>query len=75
MIIAEQTLIDSRMNYANVAVVAGQGEGADRAITIVGDAEGLDSFELFVDARDIENEEDLPVRRGQKLAEVRSIHL
>jgi len=71
--VAEQTLIDSRMNYANVAVVAGQGEGVDRAITIVGDAEGLDSFELFVDARDIENEEDLPVRGGQKLAEVQEV--
>lgn len=71
--VAEQTLIDSRMNYANVAVVAGQGEGADRAITIVGDAEGLDSFELFVDARDIEDDTDLPERGQQKLAEMQEV--
>ena len=72
--IAEQTLIDSRMDYANIAVVAGQGEGVDRKIEIVGDIDkGLDSFEIFVDARDIENEEELPVRGGQKLAEVQEV--
>lgn len=72
--IAEQTLIDSRMDYANVAVVAGQGEGVDRKIEIVGDIDkGLDSFEIFVDARDIENANDLPERGQQKLAEMQEI--
>lgn len=72
--IAEQTLIDSRMNFANTAIVAGQGEGENRAIEIVGDYNnGLDSFELFVDARDIENDTDLPERGEQRLAEVQEI--
>lgn len=71
--IAEQTLVDSRMNYANVAVVAGQGEGAEREIAIVGDTEGLDSFEVFIDARDIEDADDLPERGLQKLSEVQEI--
>ncbi len=71
--IAEQKLIESRLGYANTAIVAGQGEGADREITIVGDGEGLDSFELFVDARDLENSTDLPARGEQKLAEVQEI--
>jgi len=71
--IAEQTLIDSKLNFANTAIVAGQGEGAERKIAIVGDAEGLDSFEIFVDARDIENEEELTVRGEQKLAEVQEV--
>lgn len=71
--IAEQKLIDSKLNYANTAVVAGQGEGADREITIVGDGEGLDSFELFVDARDLENATDLPRRGQQKLSETQEI--
>lgn len=67
--IAEQTFVDSKLNYANVAIVAGQGEGADRAISIVGDATGLDSYEIFVDARDIENNVDLPARGNAKLSE------
>lgn len=71
--IAEQTLIDSKLNFANTAIVAGQGEGAERKIAIVGDAEGLDSFEVFIDARDIENAEDLPERGLQKLSEVQEI--
>lgn len=71
--IAEQTLIDSKLNFANTAIVAGQGEGAERKIAIVGDAEGLDSFEVFVDARDIENEEELSARGEQKLAEVQEV--
>lgn len=71
--IAEQKLIDSKLNYANIAIVAGQGEGADRAIAIVGEAEGLDTFELFVDARDLENNADLPTRGEQKLAELQEI--
>lgn len=72
--IVEQTLIDSRLNYANTAIVAGQGEGVDRKIGIVGDIDkGLDSFEIFVDARDIENEEDLLARGEQKLAEVQEV--
>lgn len=71
--IVEQNLVESRMDYANTAIVAGQGEGVDRAIEIVGDSKGLDSFELFVDARDIEDEDDLPSRGNQKLSEMKEI--
>lgn len=71
--IAEQKLVDSKLNYANIAIVAGQGEGADRAITTIGDAEGLDRFELFVDARDLENNDYLPARGEQKLSEMQEI--
>ncbi len=71
--IAEQQLIDSKLDYRNTAIVAGQGEGVDRAISIVGDSEGLDSFETFVDARDIENDNDLSSRGEQKLSETQEI--
>ncbi|HZK00151.1 MAG TPA: siphovirus ReqiPepy6 Gp37-like family protein [Tissierellaceae bacterium] len=71
--IAEQQLIDSKLDYRNAAIVAGQGEGVDRAITIVGEGEGLDSFEIFIDARDIENDNDLPARGTQKLSETQEI--
>lgn len=52
--------VESDLDYKNVAVVAGQGEGAERRIITVGDldATGLDRRVLFVDARDIEEETD-----------------
>ena len=40
-------------NYANVARVAGEGEGQDRTIVTVGDASGLDRYEMWVDARNV----------------------
>lgn len=77
-----QSFFDSDIGYANVAYVAGQGEGEERRIVVVGDAEGLDRFELFVDARDIAEEDeegnprpeeeiiaDLEQRGREKLAE------
>lgn len=46
---------ESYLDYKNMAYVAGQGEGVDRrVITISESASGLDRYELFVDARDIE---------------------
>lgn len=47
---------DSSLDYKNVAIVAGQGEGLERKVTTVGEAKGIDRYELFVDARDVENE-------------------
>ena len=71
--IGEQTLVDSKLDYRNTAIVAGQGEGVDRAITVVGDSQGYDSFETFVDARDVENDNDLSSRGEQKLSETQEI--
>ena len=71
--IGEQKLTDSKLDYRNTAIVAGQGEGVDRAITVVGEGEGLDSFETFIDARDIEDDNDLPARGTQKLSETQEI--
>lgn len=57
-------------NYKNCAVTAGQGEGADRKIEIVGNENaGMDRYELFVDARDIENDTRLSDRGVSKLVE------
>lgn len=50
--------VESELDYKNYAVVAGQGEGADRRIVTVGDAVGADRRVLFVDARDVEEETD-----------------
>ncbi|MGR5963143.1 siphovirus ReqiPepy6 Gp37-like family protein [Bacillus paranthracis] len=61
--------IDSETNYKNVGYVAGQGQGVDRKLVTVGQSEleGFDRKEVFIDARDIENENDLPQRGKQKL--------
>ena len=55
----------------NTVVVAGQGEGADRAIAVVNDANtGLARTEMFVDARDVTDAALLPQRGQEKLAEL-----
>ena len=47
-------------DYANVAIVQGAGEGASRATVTVGltDATGADRRELYVDARDLQPDEE-----------------
>lgn len=51
-------------------IVAGQGEGADRAIEELNNgATGLNRIETFLDARDIEDDTLLPQRGQEKLAE------
>jgi hypothetical protein len=56
--------VESDYNYKNYGYIAGQGEGADRRVVEVGDAEGLSRIETFIDARDIaeqdENQQALP---------------
>ena len=42
--------------YKNVAYVGGEGEGNARKIVVVGDVEGLERREMFVDAKDIDSE-------------------
>ena len=45
--------VDDATNMANVALVAGSGEGSDRSRNVSGYAEGVDRYELYVDAKDI----------------------
>lgn len=53
----------------NCAFVGGQGEGANRSLIMVGDeADGLDRYEIFVDARDISDSSALAQRGASKLA-------
>lgn len=74
--------MESKLNYKNTAIVAGQGEGIARSIVEVGSLEGLERHEVYIDARDIsavdenqnaipqaEIEEKLAERGNQKLAE------
>ncbi len=43
--------------YKNVAIVAGEGEGKNRKRATVGDAEGIERREVYVDARDLSTNE------------------
>ncbi len=44
-------------NYANIALVAGEGEGTARKTAVVGAASGLNRYEMYVDARDVSTNE------------------
>lgn len=44
---------EDHSNLANVALIAGEGEGSERARNVSGYAEGLDRYEIYVDARDL----------------------
>jgi Siphovirus ReqiPepy6 Gp37-like protein len=54
--VLEQTYTDSNSGYKNMALVAGQGEGAARKKVLLNDElEGFERKEVFVDARDLSN--------------------
>lgn len=79
--IYSQTYTDSNDNYRNTALIAGAGEDDARKLTEISQGNGLDRYELFVDARDLsdkDGEQDIPwnqyesllIQRGnEKLAE------
>ena len=67
--VGEQKIVTSNLDYRNVAIVAGQGEGIAREVVVVGEASGMERNEVFIDARDIEDGTNLPDRGRQKLAE------
>jgi len=55
----DQEYTDSTDDLRTTALVAGEGEGIDRTVVEVGgNYSGLDRYELFVDARDLQREVD-----------------
>lgn len=67
--VKSQKVIESALDYKNAAIVAGQGEGAEREVVFIGKATGLARNEVYIDARDIEEGGNLLDRGEQKLAE------
>lgn len=64
----------SDMNYANVALVAGEGEGTARTKATFGSAAGIDRYEIFVDARDLStNENAITAAEYQIMLQTRGI--
>ena len=51
----EQEYIESTNNFKNAALIAGEGEGFNRQLVTVGEANGLNRYEMFVDARDLQS--------------------
>ncbi len=68
-----QRYVKSKINSANFAIIAGQGEGAARVIENAGAGSGLDRYETFVDARDLSTTSGLIARGNNKLASVEPI--
>lgn len=55
--VLEQDYIESIYDYKNTALVAGEGEGSQRILVAINDSiKGLERYELFVDARDLQKE-------------------
>lgn len=71
--ILSEKYTDSDVDYKNCAIIGGQGEGIDRKIEYINnELAGIDRKEMFIDARDLENEEEATnlIDRGkEKLAE------
>ena len=61
---------EDRSEYANVAIVAGEGEGTARKKATVGTASGLNRFEIWVDERNTSsNEGEITPSEYQELLE------
>lgn len=63
-------LINSKYNldsttFANVALVAGEGEGAARKRQSVGNASGLDRYEIYVEANDMSTNSEETISASQ----------
>lgn len=72
--IIKENYIESNIGYKNVGYVAGQGDGVERKIEVIGkEFTGIDRRELFIDARDIEVGVSLADRAKVKLSETQQI--
>lgn len=63
--LAKLSFAESKIDYKNVAICAGQGEGVDRTLIEVGTASGKERYEVFIDARDISNDTEDETPRSQ----------
>ncbi|WMJ81978.1 siphovirus ReqiPepy6 Gp37-like family protein [Clostridium sp. MB40-C1] len=61
--ILEQEYMDSLNNYRNTTLIAGAGEGSTRKLTSIEEGKGLDRYEMYVDARDLQDIEQQEVEK------------
>jgi hypothetical protein len=55
--LTSQTFTKSGADYANVALVGGEGEGVERVFAVYGESEGSERREVFVDAKSLRSED------------------
>ena len=70
---ANLSISDDKSLFKNVAYVAGMGKQEERIIHEVGTATGANRYELFVDARDLQQEEDQTLEEYLEILEARGI--
>lgn len=74
--VLEQEYTDSFNNYRNTVLVAGEGEGVEREFVAIENGQGLDRYELFIDARDLQSEIDgttIPIEEYREILKNRGI--
>ncbi len=74
--ILEQEYTDNLNNYRNTVLVAGEGEGVGREFVAIENGQGLDRYELFIDARDLQSEIDgttIPIEEYREILKNRGI--
>ncbi|OLS02877.1 siphovirus ReqiPepy6 Gp37-like family protein [Tissierella creatinophila] len=78
--ILEQEYTDSDIEYRNTALIAGEGEGEQREKVFIEVGQGLDRYELYVDARDLQstktvndNEVPIPIAEYRKILNDRGL--
>ena len=55
--LTSQILTQSVVDYSNVALIGGEGEGVNRVFETTGSGAGVDRREIFVDAKDLRSED------------------
>ncbi len=75
--LTEQTYTQSAVDYANTALVGGEGEGTERVFAVTGSGTGETRREIFVDAKELRSEDfgegysaALAFRGNSKLSEL-----
>ncbi len=63
--IMNSSYLESDIEFKNVALISGEGEGADKKTTIVGNSSGLERREVYINASDVssrteDGEESIP---------------
>lgn len=72
--VLSQNYVDDKSDYRNVCIIAGEGEGTARTYLVVNDSiNGFNRREMFVDARDLqtENEDETTIPQAEYEAMLR----
>lgn len=64
--IFEESLFYSNVDFKNVTLIAGAGEGATRKKISLGYAEGLERYEVFTDAKDIRDKKTITINTEEQ---------